>query len=84
MKLKTLLAEKYKIDRRFTFYNVVNASMFKLLHSKHVSFRLAKLISKHWLNLLNYKGIERRIAEASHAPLILDFRNSIKPINHAV
>lgn len=79
-----MLAEKFKHERRFTFFNIVNAVMFRQLHSKMGAFKLSKLLSKHYLNLLNYKAIERRIKDASHAPLLLDLKGSVKPMKQAI
>lgn len=55
------MAEREKIDRRFTIFTVVNALMLKKLHSKPTSFKLAVIIAKQYLNLLNYKAILHRI-----------------------
>lgn len=63
------LAEKYKIDRRFSFFTIVNAMMLRNLHSKATSFKLAKLIANQYLNLLNYQAILHRITMQKSQPL---------------
>ncbi|CAD8209165.1 unnamed protein product [Paramecium pentaurelia] len=63
------LAEKYKIDRRFSIFTLVNALMLRKLHSKPTSFKLAKLIANQYLNLLNYKAILHKIKMQQSQPL---------------
>lgn len=49
--------------------------MFQRLHSKLTSPKLARLISKHYLSLINYRRIEERLLALTSSPSMKHIQN---------
>ncbi|CAD8043444.1 unnamed protein product [Paramecium primaurelia] len=62
-------------DTIFKISTIITALMFQRLHSKITSPKLARLVSKHYLSLINYRKIEERLLALTTNPSMKYIQN---------
>ncbi|CAK56039.1 unnamed protein product (macronuclear) [Paramecium tetraurelia] len=70
----TKIREK-QTDTIFKISTIITALMFQRLHSKITSPKLARLVAKHYLSLINYRKIEERLLALTSNPSMKYIQN---------
>ncbi|CAD8052532.1 unnamed protein product [Paramecium sonneborni] len=73
--IQTTKIKQKQTDTIFKISTIITALMFQRLHSKITSPKLARLVSKHYLSLINYRRIEERLQALTSSPSMKYIQN---------